>query len=152
MAGRNSGCLPVVQGRKKMVGLVTAVDVLKFIGHSHVPELEEEFEAFRPPAFLSEDGNLTVPAGYFPQEHSEEEILALLAYSPKSKRISVKLLAKEQQGQDLLGARPATLTDKYLAIPAKDFLEHHNLNIRGALNVTKNIETNCLILSPVLKP
>ncbi len=152
LASNKIGCLPVVRDGNRLVGLVTAVDVLKFIGRGHVPEPEEEFEPFRPPAFLSEDGKLTVPAGYFSQEKSEEKILVLLAYSPRSKRISVKLLAREQQGQDLLGARPATLTDKYLAIPAKDFLEHHNLNIRGLLTVAENKETGCLILSPVLKP
>jgi len=152
LASNKIGCLPVVEDGNRLVGLVTAVDVLKFFSRDYVPEAEEEFEVFRPPAFLSEDGKLTVPVGYFAEEKSEEKILALLAYSPRSKRISVKLLAKEQQGQDLLGVRPATLTDKYLAIPAKDFLEHHNLNIRGALNVTKNTETGCLLLSPVLKP
>lgn len=152
-AAKKIGCLPVVQGRNHLVGLVTAVDVLKFVGRHHLPEAEEQFAVFRPPAFLSKDMKLTVPAGYFPEQDPQKEVSVILAYARSSKRIGVKLLTRgAQEGEDLLGARPATFSDKYLAIPAEDFLKHHNLNIRGSLEVVQNKDTGYLVLSPILKP
>jgi len=152
LAANKIGCLPVVQGRNKMMGLVTATDLLKFVGGNHLPEVSEDFEVFRPPAFLKEDGELTVPAGYFPTTESKQEILAVLAYAAGSKRIGVKLCQRGDEGLELDGARAATVTDKYVAIPAADFLKHHNLTIRGSLNVCEDVGTGYLVLSPMLKP
>jgi CBS domain-containing protein len=152
LASKKIGCLPVVKDGDRLVGLVTAVDVLKFAGRHSLLQPEEEFQVFRPPAFLSKDNKLTVPVGYFAELSAEEEVLAVLAYAAPSKRIGVKLFTRGETGEDLFGARPATLTDKYLAIPASDFLEHHGLNIRGPLVVAEDRESGYLILSPVLKP
>jgi CBS domain-containing protein len=152
LGSKKIGCLPVVKDGDRLVGLVTAVDVLKFAGRQSLLRPEEEFQVFRPPAFLSKDNKLTVPVGYFAELSQAEDVLAVLAYAAPSKRIGVKLFARGQAGADLLGARPATVTDKYLAIPAADFLEHHGLNIRGPLVVAEDRESGYLILSPVLKP
>lgn len=152
LAANKIGCLPVVHGGKKMVGLVTATDLLKFVAGNHLPEVGDDFQVFRPPAFLKEDGELIVPAGYFPETESEQEVLAVLAYAPGGKRIGVKLFQRGDQTVQLDGARPATVTNKYVAIPAGDFLKHHNLNIRGSLDVSDDSGSGYLVLSPVLKP
>jgi CBS domain-containing protein len=153
MASKKIGCLPVVRGRKKMAGVVTATDLLKYVGAERLPEPQEELEVFRPPAFVTEKGEITVPVGYFPEIEPEREILAVLAYAKGTKRIGVRLSQREKEEADLFGARPATLTDKYLAIPASDFLKHQNLNIRGPLEVAEDHHgSGFLLLSPVLMP
>lgn len=152
LASKRIGCLPVVEDRNRLIGLLTAVDLLRFFGGNYSSQPQEEFHVFTPPAFLSEDGKLTMPLGYFPEKEPAEEVLAVLAYAPRSKRIGVKLFTRGQEGEDLRGARATTLTDKYVVIPAEDFLKHHNLNIRGSLEVTENKETGYFFLSPVLKP
>ena len=152
LASKKIGCLPVVQGHNSMIGLVTATDLLKFVAGNHLPEVDEGFQVFRPPAFLKEDGELTVPTGYFPETEPEQEVLAVLAYAKDSKRIGVKLCQRGDEGLQLDGARTATVTNKYVAIPAADFLKHHNLNIRGSLDVSNDSGTGYLVLSPVLKP
>jgi len=152
LASNKIGCLPVVKDDERLTGLVTAVDVLKCVAHHSLLQPEEDFEVYRPPAFLGKDSKLTIPVGYFPELSPEEDLLAVLAYAAHSKRIGVKLLKRGQAVEDLLGARPATLTDKYLAIPAQDFLEHHRLNVRGPLEVTQDEESGYLVLSPILKP
>lgn len=152
MASKKIGCLPLVRGRKKMAGLVTATDVLKFVGADRLPGPEEELQVFQPPAFVTDKGDITVPVGYFREMEPEKEVLVVLAYAKQSRRIGVRLSQREKEGADLFGSRPATLTDKYLAIPAADFLKHHNLNIRGALEVSEDNRSGYLLLSPVLKP
>jgi len=152
LASKKIGCLPVVERCNRLIGLTTSVDVLKFIGRHDLPESEERFEIFRLPAFLSKDSEFTIPAGYFPQKKPQEELFAVLAYAPKSKRIGVRLLTNSQEDEDFIGARPATFTDKYVVIPAEDFLKHHNLNIRGALEVSENDQAGYLVLSPMLEP
>ena len=37
LASKKIGCLPVVEDDKKMIGLVTATDLLKFVGANHLP-------------------------------------------------------------------------------------------------------------------
>ncbi|OHB78661.1 MAG: hypothetical protein A2W31_00480 [Planctomycetes bacterium RBG_16_64_10] len=153
LSTKKIGCLPVVRGRnQKMVGLVTATDLLKFVGGNHLPEVGEDFQVFRPPAFVKEDGELTVPTGYFAQMEPGREVLAVLAYAARNKRIGLKLCQRDDEGVELHGARPATITDKYVSIPAADFLKHYNLNIRGSLDVSTDDGTGYLVLAPVLKP
>jgi CBS domain-containing membrane protein len=152
MAARKIGCLPVVNPPTRLVGLVTAVDVLKFIGCNRLPDRQEDFSVFSPPAFLTDSGDLTVPLGYFSELGQGEEVLAVLAYAARTKRIGIKVFARGEEGLGMLGARPATLTDKYLTIPAKDFIDHYNLHLRGPLDVSENKQTGYLVLSPVLKP
>lgn len=152
LAANKIGCLPVVDRDRCLVGLLSSVDLLEFVGRNHLPEPEEEFSVFMPPAFLGEDDNFVIPIGYFPQQNGPEETLAVLAYAKQSKRIGVKVFRRGEEGEDLLGARPATVTDKFVSIPAKDFLEHHGLNIRGPLEVSRNAKTGYFVLSPVLKP
>lgn len=152
LASKKIGCLPVVEEGRRLVGLLTAVDLLRFFGRSYAPQPQEEFHVFAPPAFFSENGNLTMPVGYFPERHSAAEVLAVLAYAPKGKRIGVRLFERGEEGQDLGGARPAMVTDKYVVIPAEDFVKHYNLNVRGPFEVAKNAQTGYLVLSPVLKP
>jgi CBS domain-containing protein len=152
MASRKIGCLPVVQGHMKMAGLVTATDLLKFVGANHLPDLADDFHVFRPPALLKKDGNLTVPLGYLPEIDPEQEVFAVLAYAADSNRIGIKFCAKDEEGAGLLGARLATVTDEYVAVPVDDFIEHHNLDIYGSLEVSDRDGTGYLVLSPVLKP
>jgi len=153
LASNKVGCLPVVEGGNRLVGLVTSVDVLKFIGRDSLPQPGDEFRVFRPPAFLSQDGKLTVPAGYFPSMKPGTETLAVLAYAARSKRIGVRLLTRGDGTQEeLQGARPAAVSDKYVAIPAEDFLKHYGLSIRGPLEVREDADTGYLVLSPVLSP
>jgi len=152
MASHRIGCLPVIEGRKHLVGIVTTVDVLRFAAVNRFPDPEEDFEVFAPAAFLGKDRALTLPVGYFPDTKFEEGLLAVLAYAPKSKRIGVRFLRREEQREELLGARPVTVTDKYVAIPAGDFLDYHRLNVRGPLEVSRNERTGYVILSPVLSP
>ncbi len=152
MASNKIGCLPVIEGRKRLVGIVTSVDVLRFAAANEFPEPEEDFEVFSPPAFLNKDRALTLPAGYFPDSSVEEGMLAVLAYAPKSKRIGVRFFRRGEHREESLGARPVTTTNKYLVIPAGDFLDHHQLNIRGPLEVTRNERTGYVVLSPVLSP
>ena len=135
-----------------MAGLVTATDLLKYVGANCLPEPEEELQVFRPPAFVTEKGEITVPFGYFPEIEPEKEVLAVLAYAKRSKRIGVRLSQREKKEAGLFGARPATITDKYLVVPAADFIKHHNLNIRGSLEVSEDHGSGYLLLSPVLKP
>jgi len=151
LASKKIGCLPVIKGRNKMAGVVTATDLLKFVGANHLPEPDEEFHVFRPPAFLTDDGQLTVPSGYFRETKAEQEVMAVLAYSQSSQRIGVKFCTGEENDAELAGARPATVTDKYIAIPAADFLKHHALNIRGSLEVSDDPGTGYLVLSPMMK-
>ena len=154
LASKKLGCLPVVGNHNHLVGLVTSVDVLRYIGRDQVPRPGDEFRVFRPSAFLGKDGRLTVPVGYFPKLKADEEILAVLAFAARSKRIGVKLFPRgdEAKAEELYGARPATVSDKYVAIPAEDFLNHYGLDIRGPLEVTEDRETGYFILSPVLSP
>lgn len=152
MAAKKIGCLPVVNPPTRLVGLITAVDVLKYIGCNQLPDRQDDFTVFRPPAFLTESGVLTVPVGYFSELEEAEELLAVLAYAPRTKRIGVKVFARGNGGRAMVGARPATLTDKFLTIPAKDFLDHYSLQVRGALDVTEHKQTGYLVLSPTLKP
>jgi hypothetical protein len=135
-----------------LVGIVTTVDVLRFAAANHFPDAEEDFEVFSPPAFLSKDRALTLPAGYCPDAKLEEGLLAVLAYAPRSKRIGVRFLRRGEQREELLGARPVTATDKYVVIPAGDFLDYHRLNVRGPLEVSRNERTGYVILSPILSP
>ena len=111
-------------------------------------------QVFRPPAFVTDKGDITVPVGYFPAIEPEKEELAVVAYAKGSKRIGVRLSRgeKEKEEADLFGSRPATVTDKYLTIPVADFLKHYNLNIRGSLEVSEGHGSGYLLLSPVLKP
>ena len=152
LASKKIGCLPVVRGRKKMAGIVTVTDLLKFVGADRLPDPEEELQVFRPPAFVTDKGDITVPVGFFREIKPEKEVLAVLAYAKGSKRIGVRFSQTEKEGADVFGSRPATLTDKYLTIPAADFLKHHNLNIRGSLEVSEDHRSGYLLLSPVLMP
>ena len=152
LAKRRIGCLPVVEDGRRLVGLVTSVDLLRFFGHSHAQQPQGEFHVFTPPAFFSENGDLTMPVGYFSEGQSAKEVLAVLAYAPKGKRIGVRLFKRGEEGRDLGGARPAIVTDKYIVIAAEDFVKHYNLNVRVPFEVAKNTETGYLVLSPVLKP
>lgn len=152
LAANKIGCLPVVDGDNRLVGLLSSVDLLEFVGRNHLPEPEEEFHVFMPPAFLSKDDEFVIPLGYFPELEEREEALAVLAYARQSKRIGVKVFRRGQEGEQLQGARPATITDKYVSIPARDFLDHHSLNIRGPLEVSQNKQTGYFILTPVLEP
>jgi hypothetical protein len=152
MASRKIGCLPLVRGGKKMAGLVTATDLLKFVGADRLPGPEEELQVFQPPAFVTDKGDITVPVGYFREMEPEREVLAVLAYAKNSKRIGVRLSQRDEEGAGPFGSRPATLSDKFLVIPGADFLKHHNLNIRGSLDVSEDPRTGYLLLSPVLMP
>ena len=62
-----------------------------------------------------------------------------------------KLSASLLSGRFSNTSRPATVTDKYLAIPAADFLKRHHLNIRGSPEVSEDHGSGYLLLSPVLK-
>ncbi len=152
MASKKIGCLPVVKARRQMIGLVTATDLLKFVGANRLPVPDEEFHVFRPPAFLKEGGDITVPIGHFPELEPEKEVLAVLAYNSLSKRIGIRLLTRESEGAELSGARPARVTDKHVVVPAADFLQHHSINIRGSLEVAEDNGTGFLVLSPTLEP
>ena len=147
------GCLPVVEHGKRLAGIVTTIDVLRFVAGNRPVHSDEEFQVFMPPAFLNKDREFVLPTGYFPDTKLEESLLAVLSYAPASKRIGVRLLQNSQQPrQEMLGACPAVGTEKYVKIPAGDFVEHHHLNIRGPLEVTQTETSGYVILSPVLSP
>jgi len=152
MASEKIGCLPVVKGGKCLVGIVTTIDVLRFIAGNQSSHGNEEFHVYMPPAFLSKDREFILPAGYFPDAKLEEGLLAILSYAPKGKRIGVRLCVRSHQEEVLLGARPAGTTDKYVTIPAADFLDYYNLNIRGPLEITQTETSGYVILSPILSP
>ncbi|MHC4177927.1 MAG: CBS domain-containing protein [Planctomycetota bacterium] len=149
LASNKIGCLPVVVGRKRLIGLVTAVDVLEFVGRNQLPEPEEEFRVFMPLALLSEDHELQLPVTYFPGAAKEREILAVLAYATRSKRMGVKLLPGGQENSSISGARPTTVSDGHISIQVGDFVEHYGLGIHGSLEVAEDPGTGYLVLSPV---
>jgi len=151
LATKKIGCLPV-ENSGQVVGIVTAVDVLRYIAGDGVAGHEEEFETYMPPAFLNKDRELTLPGAYFPDTKLQDGLQAVLSYARKTKRIGVKLFSIAEQREEVLGCRPVKATEKYVTIPAGDFLDYHNLNVRGPLEVEKTEEPGYVILSPVLSP
>jgi CBS domain-containing protein len=151
LASKKIGCLPV-ESSGQVVGIITAVDVLRYIAASGTPGRQEEFETYIPPAFLNKDREITLPGAYFPGTKLQDGLHAVLSYARKTKRIGVKLFSTAEQGGEVLGCRPVRATDKYVTIPAGDFLDYHNLNVRGPLEVEQTGEPGYVILSPVLSP
>lgn len=156
LASKKIGCLPVVDGDKHVVGILSTVDLLLWVGRYEGSEpkkeskREEGFCVFQAPAFISKDRELSVPLSYFPDTNFEKGVLALLAYSADGNRIGVKLFAKGNQTEGLRDARPASINRGYVAIPAGDFLDHHKLRIHGSLKVTTDTDTGYVVLSPML--
>ena len=122
LASNKVGCLPVVVRGKRLVGLLTAVDVLRFVGRNQLPEPEEEFRVFMPPAALSEDHELRLPVAYFPGAKEDREIFAVLAYASRSKRMSVKLLPGGHEQSGTKAARPATVSGEHVSVQVGDFI------------------------------
>ncbi len=148
LASRKIGCLPVVAGRNRLVGIVSVIDVLRSLAGTEHTEPEEEFQVYMPPALLK-DGMLLLPMAYCRDTSFEGEVLAILAHSPQSKRIGVKFFVGAEVTDELAAARPAALVDGNVCIPAADFIEHFNLQIHGPLTVTRSHETGYLVLSPL---
>jgi len=144
LASHKIGCLPVVDAARRVVGILSSVDVLSYVARNHESISADAFVQFVPVAFLSEDGNLSLPKGYLRDLKFDS---AVLAYAADSKRIGVKLFLKEK-GKEINGARPVGLTDEHAVIPAKDFLDYHRVHFRGEFDVTKEEKTDYLVLSP----
>jgi len=149
LATEKIGCLPVVDDRSRVVGVLTPVDVMWFVAHTHAPEAQEEFQVFTPPASVNESGEIVLPAEYVPEAEAEGEIWAILALVKDSERIGVKLFARGDETGQPCGARPVTVSDGCMKIPAKDFFDHYKLNDGNSYEVTENESAGYFVLSPV---
>ena len=152
LASNKIDCLPVVVGRKRLIGLLTGIDLLEFVGRNQLPEPEEEFQVFMPPAFLSEDNQLRLPVTYFPAHRTDRELFAVLAYATRSKRMGVKLLPGGQDKGKTQGARPATVSGEHVHVQVGDFLEHYGLKIHGSLEVAEDAKSGYFVLSTAPSP
>ena len=145
------GCLPVVDDRKRLLGCLSIVDLLRHIGSRNV-KLEEEFRLFMPAAetrpqipafFRRSNGALVMPLACVDDPVNVPEF-AVLGYDAPSGRILVKLTSEKEEGFRKI-SRDADL----LVIPASDFVAHFDIKFHGsAFEVTRHKRHGCFILVP----
>ena len=166
LASTKIGCLPVVDLPRRLVGILTVIDVLLYVANNQsaqsVEEFDGEFEVFTPPAFFNKDGNLTLATEYLVGKTFQHELVAVLAFAAGGNSIGVKLVEKKPDGEPILGARSVTISEDLLIIPAKDFFDRYKLKsrsqtennaaarryVRGPFDVTKDKKTGYFVLTP----
>jgi len=135
IASKRVGCLPVLDDRGYLAGIVTVMDMLPLVKGQHVAqEVEEDaFEFYTGSALTAvfgENGDLALPIECLGDRKSEGKLLAMLGYSRNTKRVAVKLLAEQQEAGEqarVPGAIPVETTEEHLIIPAHDFRSHYDL-------------------------
>lgn len=141
------GCLPVVDGKMRPVGILSVVDLLLHIAADSAPEENsaEKFEFYRPPAILEENGNLVLPMdGLDIAEGNDKQIFARLGYQSPSGRVAIELFTDEQPA----GALPVHVSDDQMVIEAKEFVEHNNIEYSGSYKVMDDDKSGYIVLSP----
>ena len=145
------GCLPVVDDRKRLLGCLSIVDLLRHIG-SRNAKLEEEFRLFMPavetrpqiPAFFRRsNGALVLPLACVDDPANVPDF-AVLGYDAPTGRILVKLTSEKEDG-----CRKISRDADLLVVPASDFVAHFDIKFHGsAFEVTKHKRHGCFILIP----
>ena len=146
------GCLPVVDDRKRLLGCLSIVDLLRHIGCRNGVKLEEEFRLFMPavetrpqiPAFFRRsNGALVMPLACV-DDPANVPSFAVLGYDAPTGRILVKLTSEKEDGFRKI-SRDADL----MVIPASDFVAHFDIKFHGsAFEVVKHKRHGCFILLP----
>ena len=135
------GCIPVVDDRGQLLGIIELQDALNFVlmGPTQKPQ-EGKFEFFQPgaaaprrrnrPAYIRRStGSLVIPIDSL-EENAKQWTHARLGYDTASGRIAVQMLM--QPGSGVLKIKHARLHDgQYLVVDANDFVEHFKVNFEG---------------------
>jgi acetoin utilization protein AcuB len=150
------GCLPVVDDSKRLLGVLSIVDLLRHIGSRNGVKLEEEFRLFAPavearpqiPAFFRRsNGALVLPATCVDDPSSLPEF-AVLGYDVPSGRILVKFTSEKEEG-----FRKVSRDAEQIVIPASDFVAHFDIKFHGsAFEVIRHKRHGCFILAPKQAP
>jgi hypothetical protein len=127
--------------------MLSVVDLLHHIATDSAPEENsaEEYEFYRPPAILDENGTLVVPMdGLGIVEGDGKQLFARLGYQSPSCRLAVELFTDEQPA----GALPVRVSDNRMVIEAKEFVEHNNIEYSGPFKFMDDDESGYIVLSP----
>ncbi len=155
LAKTKYGCLPVVDDRDYLIGMLSVIDLLRCQAACQEHN-EEDFDFFEPPtllsrrAFFEPNGDLVLPREALSDQAIDSRSTVVLGYSSKNHRVAVKLFDENHRGDGGRGARPIELQDERLIVQAEDFRRHYGLEEVRDFEVTKDAKTGNAILAPVL--
>ena len=160
LATNKIGCLPVVNRRGKLMGILSVSDLLRHLtggGSGADSEAESGFKFYTPvaqarenvPAFIRRvNGDLVVPLKGFDKQISITDF-ALLGYDEASGNIMIKFVDDQEKIDDAIKVKR---TKDQAVIPASGFVVHFKLNEKtGVFDVSPHENGTSLLLTPKAK-
>ncbi len=154
LATNKIGCLPVVNQRKHLIGVLSSSDLVRRLAGGEQAKVESEYEFYVPssgnasdaPAFVRRaTGDLVIPLECLGDDIPATEHV-LLGYNEPNGCILVKLVPNTRNAA---GAIPATWGSKTLLIPAFGFISRFPAAGKtAAFKVSTGADKRLIVLSP----